>query len=127
MAVSFLGVFLEPAGGVSGASWTAFNSSDVVNGKVGLLTEAGDCGGVGEVTIGVFGWLPVSTSLFCGIVRVGLDSVFNSCATGVAEVLAAAAATGNNSMGAKQAKGVAFFAIGIDGIGTDTSDILRMP
>lgn len=71
----------------------------------------------------------MSTSLFCGIVRVGLDSVFNSCATGgVAAVLAvAAAATGNNSMGAKQAKGVAFFAIGIDGIGTDTSDILRMP
>lgn len=123
-----MGVFLEPAGGVSGASWTAFNSSDVVNGKVGLLTEAGDCGGVGEVTIGVFGWLPVSTSVFCGIVKVGLNSVFNSCATGVAAVLAAAAAaTGNNSIGAKQARGVAFFAIGIDGIGADTSDILRMP
>lgn len=127
MAVSFLGVFFEPAGGVSGASWTAFNSSDVANGKVWWLTEAGDCGGVGEVTIGVFGWLPVSTSVFCGIVKVGLDSVFNSCATGVAAVLTAAAATGNISIGAKQARVVAFLAIGIDGIGADTSDTLRMP
>lgn len=168
MAVSFLGVLCEPTGGVSGASWTAFSSSVVVSAGVWTLAVAGDCGGVGEVTIGVVGWLRVSTSVFDGIVTVGLesalgdpcfasvftsDAVFgSSCdfvsvegsimasdsvlswASGALSVVGCTfvasfsiVANGVFSIGAKLDRGAAILAIGIVGIGAETSDTLRMP
>lgn len=73
---SSLGADVCVTGGVAGTSWTATKSSfdvDVLSGALWTLTEAGVCGGVGEVTVGVVGWSCGSMSVF-GIVNVGFGS-----------------------------------------------------
>lgn len=46
----------------------------MVIGVLCVLIEAGDCGGVGDVTVGVFGCFSVPSSFGFGIATVGFDS-----------------------------------------------------
>lgn len=83
--ISLVGAFCVelPTGGVPGASWTAFKSPFTADAAAAPAAtsiggDAGVCGGVGDVTVGVVGGSDDVSAAGGGIVTVGLVSVLST-------------------------------------------------